>query len=354
MRYIKEYIKRILSFIKINFGNKERIINYEKKNIYIFLAADYRNMGDVAITYAQKNFLKDYFSDFNIIEIPAEKTISYIYDIKKHIKKDDIITLVGGGNMGNIYEYYENLRRLVIRTFKNNMIISFPQTIDFTNDKDGEFSMTLSSKVISNHKNIVIFAREENSYNIMKNTFECPVFLAPDIVLYLINDKKIINNNIRKNVGACFRNDKEKSKLSLEITNSIINNISNIEYFTTYLDEDKFKYDKRYDILISLIKRISTFDYVITDRLHAMIFSFLTNTRCYFIDNSNNKISQTKKTWLSKSNNIIEIKNKEDIRCIVNKKEKNGEEILLNLNNEFEKMKNIIISYYRGKEVKNG
>lgn len=225
MRYIKEYIKRILSFIKINFGNKERIINYEKKNIYIFLAADYRNMGDVAITYAQKNFLKDYFSDFNIIEIPAEKTISYIYDIKKHIKKDDIITLVGGGNMGNIYEYYENLRRLVIRTFKNNMIISFPQTIDFTNDKDGEFSMTLSSKVISNHKNIVIFAREENSYNIMKNTFECPVFLAPDIVLYLINDKKIINNNIRKNVGACFRNDKEKSKLSLEITNSIINNI---------------------------------------------------------------------------------------------------------------------------------
>lgn len=85
-----------------------------------------------------------------------------------------------------------------------------------------------------------------------------------------------------------------------------------------------------------------------------MIFSFLTNTRCYFIDNSNNKISQTKKTWLSKSNNIIEIKNKEDIRCIVNKKEKNGEEILLNLNNEFEKMKNIIISYYRGKEVKNG
>lgn len=110
-------------------------ISKDDKKIFIFLAADYRNMGDVAITYAQKKFLEDSFNDYKVIEIPANQTLDYIKSVKAIINKNDIITTIGGGNMGDIYEYYETLRRVVINNFKKNLLISFPQTIDFSNTK---------------------------------------------------------------------------------------------------------------------------------------------------------------------------------------------------------------------------
>ncbi len=353
MKTLKEIFKRIILVYKMYFGKKNKITNYNQKNIYIFLAADYRNLGDVAITYAQKKFLQDNFEGFNVVEIPAQDTISYILDLKKNIKQQDIITIVGGGNMGNIYEYYEAIRRVIIRTFKKNLIISFPQTIDFTNDKKGDFSKKLTKRTINKCKNIIIFAREKNSYEIMKKLFKCPVFLAPDIVLYLSKYEYITSTNKnKKNIGICFREDKEKNKTGKELRKKIIKELNNTENFTTYLEENDFKYEERYELLMALIKKISSFEYVVTDRLHAMIFAFLTNTKCYFIDNSNHKISETKKTWLPQTNNIIQIKSREDIKKITKEKLNEKNEVYLNLQNEFEKMKKIIYSYC--KEEKNG
>ena len=45
-----------------------------KKNIFIFLGADYGNLGDVAITYAQTKYLKEHFQDYNVVEIPISQT----------------------------------------------------------------------------------------------------------------------------------------------------------------------------------------------------------------------------------------------------------------------------------------
>jgi len=39
---------------------KNTKIDGTKKQVYIFLAADYGNLGDVAITYAQTKFLKEH------------------------------------------------------------------------------------------------------------------------------------------------------------------------------------------------------------------------------------------------------------------------------------------------------
>ena len=166
----------------------------DKKKIYIILAADYGNLGDVAITYAQKQYLNDILPEYEVIEIPASEFYNYYLFLKNKVNSEDIITIVGGGNLGNLYDIIEDVRRKTIKTFKNNLIVSFPQTATFTEDIKGEKDLEKAKKIYSKHKKLILFAREEKTYNYMKKNFDKnEVYLTPDIVFYLKN-KVPINN----------------------------------------------------------------------------------------------------------------------------------------------------------------
>ena len=56
---IKYFIHRIYRIIKYRFKRKKVFLEDNKKRVFVFLAADYGNIGDIAITYAQKEFLKE-------------------------------------------------------------------------------------------------------------------------------------------------------------------------------------------------------------------------------------------------------------------------------------------------------
>lgn len=301
-RYIKNEIKRDIKFYFANNKNHN-----DKKKIYIFLAADYGNLGDIAITYAQKNFIKSHVnSNCEIIEVPLSCTYEEIKIIKKVIKRDDIVTIIGGGNMGDRYDWIEEARRTVIKKFKNNKIISFPQTFEFNDDNIGKESLRRTRKVYYKHKDITLFAREEMSYKKMKETLKNKnIYLVPDIVISLKNKLNIIENNRKNKIGVCLRNDNEKS-LSFEQQKEVLKFIEkeDLEYFDTHIGDENLIYSERYDKLIEFLQGMSKMKLVITDRLHGMIFCYLTNTPCLVIDNSNHKISATYNTWLKRCNYI--------------------------------------------------
>ena len=334
-KFLRTKLPSLWKIYKINTSNEEiKNISKEDKKVFIFLAADYPNLGDIAITYAQKEFLKECYPQYKIIEVPADKTITLLKFVKKITNKNDIITTVGGGNMGNIYEYYEDLRRTVINNFKDNYIISFPQTIDFSNDAQGKKSLNKTIKTIKKHKNILIYAREEKSYKKMKELFgEEKVKLSPDIVLSLKN-KIDINQDEKDKIGICFRNDKEEDLTKLKIKEEILNLTQNDDkiIFDTVLTRKDFIYEDRYKLLFKTLEEIANFKTIYTNRLHAMIFAYLVGTRCYFVDNTNKKISETYKKWLSNIEYIKEYN--------VEQKECNKE---LNLDKAFGKMKKEII-----------
>lgn len=334
-KFFRTKFPNLWKVYKINTSNEKiKDVSKEDKKVFIFLAADYPNLGDVAITYAQKEFLKECYPQYKIVEVPVDKTINLLKFLKKITNKDDIITTVGGGNMGNIYEYYEDLRRTVINAFKENYIISFPQTIDFSNDKIGKKSLNKTIKTIKKHNNILIYAREEKSYKKMKELFgEKKVKLSPDIVLSLRN-KIDINQGKKNKIGICFRNDKEEDLTKLKIKEEILKLTQNEEkvIFDTVLDKKDFTYEDRYKLLMKTLEKIADCKTIYTNRLHAMIFAYLVKTRCYFIDNTNKKISETYKKWLS---NIEYIKEYSE-----EPKECNKE---LDLENAFVKMKKEII-----------
>ena len=341
IKYMLKEIKHNLFIEKDNYNNKKRA--------YIFLAADYGNLGDVAITYAQKKFLSETLKEYEIIEVPYNNTYNYEKFLKKNINSSDIITIVGGGNLGNIYDEIEEKRRNIIKRFKKNKIVAFPQTIDFSDDLNGQESLRRTKKIYNSNRNLYLFARERKSYEKMKKEFNCNVELVPDIVMSL----QFEDNNIelRNDIIICLRNDKEKI-LSQDFQEKIIDEVIeknqqyNIKKLDTHIGDQKFYYCKREEIFEEFINEIKKAKIVITDRLHGMIFCYITKTPCIVFDNSNHKISETYETFFKEQNFIKLIKNNciEDVEKEINDLMKITSENIkkVDLSFEYEKIKKVL------------
>lgn len=283
-------------------------IDNSRKRAFIFLAADYGNLGDVAITYAQTKYLEDNL-DYQVIEIPISQSLEGLWWVRSIINNNDIVTTVGGGNMGEMYDQIEYIRQLVIRFFPNNKIISFPQTFDFSDTVDGRKALAKAQKVYGQHNNLMLIAREELSFEMMKQCFSHNnVFLTPDIVLSL---NKTQPNIIRKGAILCLRNDKERlltqeqKQFVIDTTKAKYNEVS---FYDTHINRNHLSIDERIKELNKIWSAFSKSEVVITDRLHGMIFCYITNTPCIVLQNNNHKIKETYK-WIKKSNHIQLIDN---------------------------------------------
>lgn len=279
-----------------------------KKHFWFLDAPDYGNIGDQAIAYATKLFLSENYSEFDIIEIQQSQIIKYLNWLKNNINESDIIVLQGGGNFGNLYPPYEAVRRKIVQTFSNNKIIIFPQSVYYTNDKKGNYEIKVAKKIY-NKDNIVIFAREKNSYNRLKALFpNVEVGLCPDIVFYLYGR---INVEKKNGLGICLRNDSEKIEFNENQVCFIDNKIKcykNINYIDTICSNNNINSQNREQIVYNKIMEFAVNELVLTDRLHGMIFSFISKTPCVFFPSKTGKASFIYETWLSNSNMISDYK----------------------------------------------
>lgn len=322
-RIIPEKIKQkiALLFVDSNDPRWSQYFSTHTKKIFIFLSGFYQNMGDMAITYAQKEFIRSVFPHAEIICVPSTQTYSSIKTIKKYIREEDIITINGGGNMDELYPSLENARQYVIQSFPKNKIISFPQTIHYTESKKGIKWVRSCRKIYKSHPYLTIFAREQNSYNIMKNSFpETRIGLCPDIVMSLNKERKGIARN---KVMCCFRNDLEQN-ISIQKRKVIIERVRTewqnvILKDTVDLPIESCLEEKYSDTLEAFWKEINSCRLVITDRLHCMIFCAITGTPCVALDCSNHKISAVYDTWLTDNDGIRIVNNDPDTIMRVSK-----------------------------------
>ncbi len=286
------------SSLKWNSGQKDT------RRIFLFMAADYGNLGDVAITYAQHKFLQKKFPDYRVIEIPISCTLEGIAGVKKTITQDDLVTTIGGGNMGDLYPMIEHFRQLVIAYFPKNIIISFPQTADFQNTVKGRRALGKAIRVYSQHPRLVLLAREEKTFNFFQANFpKNKAFLVPDIVLSLNTDEKKLP---RDGALICLRDDKEKKLTPIEekeLTKIVQNTFRNIQYRDTHIGGSRMPLLKRTKELLSIWRNFGSSEIVITDRLHGMIFSYITNTPALVFLNNNHKIKSSYE-WIKHRENI--------------------------------------------------
>lgn len=286
-------IEELLLRVKLFFAYlrcKERMkIPTEGKKIFVFLGADYGNLGDVAITYAQTQYLQHRFLEYKVVEIPISNTFAGIKTVKNIINSDDVVTLIGGGNTSDRYDDIEFLRQLVIWNFRKYRIIGFPQTIDLTRSGKGMFTQMTIKLIYRRAHRFTYMAREQNSFNVMSRLIPAlETVKMPDVVMTL--DER--ENAKRNGLLVCLRSDKEVSSnatLREEALKMLTDRYASVDYQDTQVDG--ISLENRYEKLHEVWRCFSRHEVVLTDRLHGMIFAFITNTPAYVIDNSNHKIS---------------------------------------------------------------
>ena len=290
---LKTKVKYIFSK---NHIEKYEIIK-EKPKCIVCMAANYGNLGDVAITYAQEKFLRARLPEYEIIDLAISDVVTHLKAIKNVCNENDIITIVGGGFMGDLYPSNEMLRQLIIATFRNsNKIISFPQTADFSDTKLGHYMLKRAQRIYSSASALELWAREEKSYLFMKQAFaQNKVLLTPDIVMSL--DERGNNTEEREGVIFCLRKDKEKSlntdKIITEIKHYLDNKSESIRYYDTHIGDVQLSLEQRDVELNKIWTAFSSARLVVTDRLHGMIFAFITGTPALVLPGNNTKIKDS-------------------------------------------------------------
>ncbi len=284
---------------------KDRNENSSDKKIVVFLAANYSNLGDVAITYAQKKFITESCPDYKVIPIPISETLEGIVWVKSILNPEDKITTVGGGNFGDLYDQIETLRQLVVENFPNNKVISFPQTFDFSPSEKGKKALKTAQRCYSKHPNLAFFLREQKSFGWMQKAFpEVSSFLTPDIVLSLDQSEPQLE---RKGVTLSLRKDDEKlltKNDEKQLLDFISNRFGQVAFYDTHLNKGNLSETACDAELEKIWNQYKTSELVITDRLHGMIFSYITNTPCIVFLNNNHKIEESY-NWIKEYAPII-------------------------------------------------
>lgn len=295
------------------FLNTEKVDLSVRKRAFVFLAADYGNIGDLAISSAQEKFIKENLTDYEVFPVPISKTRIWLDSIKKQVNSEDIITIIGGGNMGSLYPDIEDLRQLVIRSFPYNKIVCFPQTLDWDESKSSNKALKKIVKTYSGHSDIHIFARESITYRKLEEIFSgqlnVKIGFVPDIVMSA-SAKKLGVESSSKPAGVltCLRNDKEcglKAEHYAILDRVIGDTGLTITKTDTHAGGSGLSKAECNKLLSNKIQQFAEAQLVITDRLHGMILCMLAGTPCLVLPNSNHKIRQTYLDWLKDHPRLI-------------------------------------------------
>ncbi|MCY8214393.1 polysaccharide pyruvyl transferase family protein [Bacillus haynesii] len=260
-----------------------------KKKIILTLIPSHDNLGDHAIALASRTFIENEFPDFELIEIG-------INDIYKHAKAlmrirhpEDMVFIIGGGNMGDLYRNEEWTRRFIIKTFKHYKIVQLPATAHFSETPRGKKELKRAKRIYNSHRRLFMMARDDTTYQFMKQHFSNQTIVKqPDMVLYLKKEQQ----SAREGVLVCLREDKE-SFLRPEERKKLLKAVGD-EYggattFTTTIGRRVSRVSREKE-LNRLWDQLRGAEVVVTDRLHGMIFCAITGTPCVVIRSFDHKV----------------------------------------------------------------
>lgn len=301
MYALKAKLLKILDFI-------------EDKDDVVFV--DYplhHNIGDLLILLGTIDFFKH-----NSLNVKSHLSTynTNIELLSNQITPKTTILCHGGGNFGDIYPVHQNLREQLIKAFPNNRIIILPQTAYFNNANNQDRSQRLFNK----HDNVVMFARDTKTHEIFKQ-FSDKAYLMPDMAHELYGALPI--SNTKDGTLYFLRNDVEKTPLPLNLKQEIQNqdcfdwsdlltrNDSLIAYTVSKMmkanskiksnafDEFIFKVWETHARFIAskMAKKFSSYEKIVTSRLHGHILSCLVNVPSVIIDNSYGKNTAYYNLW---------------------------------------------------------
>lgn len=277
----------------------------------------YSNIGDTLIWQGEIDFLQ---------KVKAKCKGMYSLETFRFqkIKQDDLILFQGGGNFGDLWPRHHDFKMKVVDAYPDNRFIFLPQTVYF---KDPE-NMRRCAKRLSG-KQVTICARDNASYQVLKENFDNEILLVPDMafcidmdgwrkaivkpehraLLLKREDKELASSETLRRFeetpgidisdwvtfrgdNACERNF---NRLRIVVNRRPLRNLG----VGQFLLGAYMYYIYRPFLVRSGIKQLSAYNEIYTTRLHAGILGLLLGKRIKFFDNTYGKNSHFCETWLA-------------------------------------------------------
>ncbi|MCH5186971.1 MAG: glycosyltransferase [Oscillospiraceae bacterium] len=288
------------------------------RRIFLIGTPRHGNLGDHLIAESEMQFYAKYIPEMTVIECSMRFSRAFLPYIKKHIRKDDIIAISGGGWLGTEWRIHEDFVRKIISEFPNNRIVIMPQTAFYKNDIG---YLELGIKIYKAHKDLYFCARESNTFKLITDNGFCmnsdQALLVPDMALLTESRYSMTEKCSRSgNVGFCFRDDVEVS-ITKETRDTIINFIEKNGFSWVSVDTILHKgigNKERSIALSNKLNEIASLQLLITDRLHAMVMAALTGTPCIAFDNSTHKVEGVY-NWIKELEYIKYVDSPELLEC---------------------------------------
>lgn len=271
-----------------------------KKRIFLLNIPSHGNLGDHLLSVIEQKFLKEHFPEKEIVLVSSADLYFSISIALMDVNEDDVLCITGGGFMGSLYAEEQRILSIVKR-FPNNKIIFFPQTIYYEPNARGNSLLKKAKSVYSAHNNLYVMARDKTTYELLVSKLmpNAPhrVFLLPDMALYA----HLPQNNTRNGVLWCLRRDAEVNVENVGIIDGLKKTVKSLNLNERYTDTYIFRpipLEKELEEVQNKLSEISQAQLVITDRLHGMIYSIITDTPVIALDNLSRKVSQVYNLWL--------------------------------------------------------
>ncbi len=289
---IKNVAKKAVAFVKY--------APRRHKTVYLIGLPEHGNLGDHAITMAERAYMHRLFPTHKIICVAQKYFAVGRHWLRRSDTRDNIFLLSGGGNMGVLYPREESERQWALQNIKQAKIVIFPQSVDFEeNTPEAEAARAIYESA----PRMKMFARERHSYEKMQRLFpHAASGLVPDIVLSLDPEMPVYE---RQGVVVCTRHDIEVNRESGELIERLVTGFEAKGKRITHTDTDKAEFRapvaKQEKYVRAMWELFAHAELVITDRLHGMVFAAITGTPCIAVNNSTGKVGNLYHTWLEGS-----------------------------------------------------
>lgn len=323
-------------------GFRTRYRLFHKRDITLVGTPLHKNMGDHLISEAELRFLRDTFPGKRIFEIPTEVFLRFSDCIEKNVAPGTRIFITGGGWMGSLWPKDEMILQNMISVFSDCSVTILPQTVFYDPcDEEGKYLLENANNTFMNCADLKICVRDEASYGFAVNNFTIDkdkIILSPDMALYYQDTKQKKEKSF---LGLFLRGDREKVSDD-EFINKIRSMIPLEPFESDTMHKRLVPIWRRRRNIEALIDQMRSCEIIVTDRLHAMIYSVIAGTKCIALDNKTGKVSGVYQKWLSWDENILLVKDTSDIPGFINKPYKESEYIK-RLKPEFEKLRHFVL-----------
>jgi pyruvyl transferase EpsI len=318
-RILESYKKR-WKISEVFENNKAKI--FSKKRIFLIGSEDFSDLKDHQIAISEFEYLQNTFPEYSIIEITASEYLSVRTMLSFIIKSRDLLCIPGGGNMAKVTSLSECIRRDVMKKYRHNRKVIFPQTIHYASSEEGILQLVRDQSAIKKCNNLTLCVREQSSYELAKQYFDCRVVLMPDILLY--SDYKERFDFKRNGALLLFHNNSDggiSGQDRQRIEDVVQQYIKKLQSNDTILNSNISVFDRK-EVIASFLHKMAKAELVVTDHLHGMLFCVVTQTPCIVLSNENEKIMEVY-DWISELDYIKVIQNSRELEDTVQKLLKN-------------------------------